>query len=110
MWILLLNHIRDKAEIVQPVARAETKEALERFLESERVPQYREKDEWSSSHIYGDRTWLKSYRKGGPLEYYNTPRGHDDHFCDIGTEKDAMVAAAERWREIVGSVPSIDGE
>lgn len=84
MWILLLNDMRSSnIETLLPRARAATKEALMRLLESERVDPYR------------DGQWGKSYRVGGPLEWCNPPFEFEieSHFLDV----DAWVAA-ERSR------------
>lgn len=75
VWILYLNDMRSaQVENVQPVARAESVEALMEFLARERVPSYLE------SHGYGH--WGKNYRKGGPLEWFNPPHDWDNaaHF------------------------------
>ena len=69
VWILFLNHMRDaKVEMLQPVARAISREALEAFVARERVEPYSEPCEWAA---HG--SWGKVFRKGGPLEWHNPP-------------------------------------
>lgn len=98
MWVLLLNDMRSsKIEILTPVARAETKEALLAFLEREKVEGYR------------DGPWGKSYRKDGPLEWCNPPWMHmeDSHFQDVGTEEKWAQKARLRFREQVTNLPLV---
>lgn len=62
-WVLLLNDMRSpKVEIQTAVVKAETREELEVFLQSERVEPYRTDDRWG-----------KCFRQGGPLEWFNLP-------------------------------------
>ena len=62
MWLLLLNDMRQAhVEDLLPAFRAETREALERLLKTERVEGYM------------DGKWGKAFRAGGPLEWYNAP-------------------------------------
>lgn len=84
MWILLLNDMRfPKIEMRQAVARAPTREDLVAWIEREKVEGYREPRD---QH----RHWGKSFRKGGLLEWYNSPYEFqfDDHFVDF----DVMLA------------------
>ena len=62
MWMLYLNDMRSSnIETLTAVARAEDKETLENLLISEKV------------ESYSDGRWGKSFRKGGPLEWFNKP-------------------------------------
>lgn len=70
IWVLYLNDMRfAHVEELVPVFRASTKEALVAFLEREKVPTYVE----DGFGTYGETKWHKSYRKGGPLEWFNQP-------------------------------------
>lgn len=93
MWILLLNDMRSAHfEHLEPVACAETREALEAFVARERVPGYQ------------DGRWAKSFRQGGPLEWYNQPRLEDSpgvvtlgdrplSYVDLGTREEFLQRA-----------------
>jgi hypothetical protein len=97
MWILYLNDMRSaKFEYLEPVVRAETKEALKAFLARNEVESYVD-EQWG-------KKWGKSYRKGGPLEWFNHPRGSDEdlHFVDGEARLDALRMQMLR-------VPWIDG-
>lgn len=92
MWVLCLNDMRaSQVEILHPVARAETREALEALIQREKVEGYK------------DGQWGKSYRQGGPLEWCNPPWDFESyrHFIDVGTREDAVRAAADRWEQQV---------
>ena len=66
MWILFLNDMRSfHVEDLRAVGWAETREALEAVLASEKVEPYR------------DGQWYKAFRAGGPLEWCNPPLGFD---------------------------------
>lgn len=74
MWVLMLNDMRaPKIEMLEPVARAESKEALQAFIDHEKVEPYR------------DGQWGKTYRQGGPLEWKNAPYlfDEDSHFINL---------------------------
>lgn len=61
-WVLMLNDMRSpKFEWLTAVCQADDAQELLDLLERERVPTYR------------DGRWAKSFRQGGPLEWYNTP-------------------------------------
>ena len=62
MFVLSLNDMRSsKIEHKEFIGWAETAEPLERLLAEEKVEEYE------------DGQWRKSFRKDGPLEWYNTP-------------------------------------
>ena len=72
MWLLRLNDMRSsKIENLQNVCVAESKEELESFLKSQEAEPY---NDTGSNSIHGNSyTYRKSYKKGGPLEWYNKP-------------------------------------
>lgn len=86
VFMLFLNDMRsDHSEDVKPVARANTPEELESFMERERVEQYQEPTGLSPTspemepslydYRVNSQTWTKSFRKVGPLEWFNPPLG-----------------------------------
>lgn len=78
-WVLCLNDMRSsRIEEMEVVACASTKDELVRFIESESVETYKDDNEnirdpepWSCHGT--NKSWHKSFRKGGPLEWYNRP-------------------------------------
>lgn len=83
MWILRLNRMTDpNIEMMTDVAIAETKERLEQFLKEESVPFYQDE--------VNDRTWGKSFRQNGPLEWFNPPTSYDHNFVKIKTKEEYM--------------------
>ena len=101
MWILQLNDMRSSnVETMQFVTRAETREELDRFIASESVEPYR------------DGTWAKSFRDGGPLEWFNLPMPFVSAFIDLGTEDEYSDMFAERAREnyrnIMAGIPLLN--
>lgn len=82
-WILYLNDMRSsKCEVLTKVCRADTREELVALLERESVEMYR------------DGGWVKTLRKGGPLEWFNAPYSFDDdrHFVEVDFAIDERVA------------------
>ena len=74
MFILQLNDMRSSnVENLTAVARAESKEDLEQFMKAEKI----------ESHTDGQ--WLKSFRQGGPLEWYNQPFSYDQTIINVGS-------------------------
>lgn len=85
MWVLLLNDMRSaNIEIREPVCCAVEKDELTDLLTREKVETYQDGNEHRREPTpggYGDlgdvhgsnRTWGKSFRKGGPLEWFNSP-------------------------------------
>ena len=72
MYILVLNDMRcPKFEDLGPVCRAETREELEAFLAQQTVTTYRD-PKVPGGDIDQVGWWGKSFKKGGPLEWYNT--------------------------------------
>jgi len=96
MWVLLLNDMRSpNIENLSIVGRAETREQIEQFLASEKVDGY------------NDGRWGKSYRAGGPLEWFNPPWDFESHkhFVNVGTIDDAIRNAAMTWERQIMSLP-----
>lgn len=85
MWILQLNDMRSpKSEMLTVVASAETKEALEAYVQKEVAEvSYREVD---SDY---DTTWAKVFKKEGPLEWFNEPAMSS--YTNIGTPEEAIA-------------------
>lgn len=99
MMILQLNPMTANYERLTAVARAETREALEAFLLSEKVEPYSDSD---GESMCGGRL-NKSFRKGGPLEYFNPP-DRNECFVEVGTAEDWAEQAREQYRHSVGSI------
>lgn len=70
LYALLMNNVRDRAESRTAVAVSYEPDRLIQWMESMKVPQYRDDhdvvDSYDNSHGY----W-KSFAKGSPLEWYN---------------------------------------
>lgn len=99
MWVLQLNDMRSpQVEIMTPICRSETKEALLNFLKQEGVEAYIDDDRWH-----------KQYRKGGPLEWFNPPTFDNESFIDVATEDDWAVRARERFRNQIMILPYQQG-
>ena len=91
MWVLQLNDMRTpKVEMLSSVARAETKEELESFLESQKVDSYE------------DEEYTKSFKKGGLLEWCNKPLSHH-----TGTFVDMDLWRKEWWEKNIMPIPEI---
>jgi hypothetical protein len=92
MFVLSLNDMRSpKFEQRQYVARATTMKELEAFLERERVDVYQDVVDEPD----GVKTYSKSFRRGGLLEWFNPPADYhgvkgNRHFIDL-TENVAQV-------------------
>lgn len=100
MWILRLNDMRSpKIEYMTEICRANTKEELVQFLESERVECY------TIDH------WVKEFRRGGPLEWYNPP-AFDNPFIHVGSRQAvidrAIATANQRYDELESSLPTLE--
>lgn len=93
-WVLALADLRQGTGRSVPVARAETKEQLIRFLELEECDAYTEQVRVLGSlpDVAGTVEVVKEYRKGGPLEWYAPPHTTmAPYFMEVGT-KDEYVA------------------
>jgi hypothetical protein len=88
----MLNDMRSaKSEHTEPVARGETIEELEAFLERERVEPYKKA---GPNHHRGSVDYSHCFREGGPLEWFNDPLIKERHFIDIGTREEFVAKAA----------------
>ena len=68
-WILMMNDMRmAHFEETKPVCQAATREEIDAFVESEKVAVYHDP---KLGHAGFPGTWAKSFRKGGPLEWFN---------------------------------------
>lgn len=100
MWVLALNDMRSpKGETLDHIVKAETKEALVAFLESEKV------------EIYYDGPWAKSYRAGGLLEWKNPSVNKNQGIYNIGTRNEwmqkAAIEAGELFDKDIAPLPTI---
>ena len=68
LFVLFLNDMRSAhIEDLRVVAWAEDREKLEAFIETETVKSYQ------------DGRWRKTFRQGGPLEWFNRPEPPNPH-------------------------------
>lgn len=121
MFILFLNDVRSpKVGDMTAVCRSETKQALKDLIARETAAPYRDRvaPPGTPSYVY-----VKSFRKGGPLEWYNPPsdnpdyeRGHFKHMQPleevIRTQVEAVaksIAAqlTEQYEALVTSKPDV---
>lgn len=88
MWVLYLNDMRSShIETLTPAVRAESRQQLLDLLERERVESYRS----------DDGRWAKSFRQGGPLEWFNPP---------YPRELERQIVDADRqFRDFIRSIP-----
>jgi hypothetical protein len=112
VWVLFLNDMRSAhSEDLQPVARAATREELEAFVERERAlsvyteptglpPTSPETELSDYEYRVNSQRWHKTFRAGGPLEWFNPPSLHENHFrrlariVDYSDEIDAIPVAS----------------
>ncbi len=66
---LILNNMRGNTEDRALVAWSQDEEALRRFEAQERVPAYH--DPGICAFSGGEKTFVKVYKKDGPLEWFN---------------------------------------
>ncbi len=109
IWALALNPIRGQAEERTPVARADTREALERFLEREKVEPY---DNIGDNINFPGQpyTYRKVFRKDGPLEWFNWPMQSEpvgNHFQEVPSEEFWMNTAQQEWENKIGRLPHV---
>jgi len=109
MWVLLMNDMRmAHFEDVVPAACAETKEELEQFVKDETVELYKTDNQGrvpptppdvkagvdvrtGELHIEGhmgdvhmsNAKWCKTFRHGGPLEWFNKTHDLDGHILQF---------------------------
>ena len=84
-----------QVETMDAIARAETKEELEQFMENEKVDSYK------------DGQWVKAFRRGGPLEWYNPPWRCDRTIIDVGGADEWVARARRSFEEQVMIVPLV---
>jgi len=89
--------MRGRAEESCVVARAEERNELVAFVEREMVEPYR------------DGHWYKSFRKDGPLEWFNPPDENPwfDCYCDVGTLSDWLGDTQDRWNNMLMDIPAV---
>ena len=105
MFVLFLNDMRCHTEHNAPVARAETEEELHTFLESQMVEPYVDED--SSAFHSGGHQYHKCFRKGGPLEWFNSfEASYSGGIKDIGTLEDRLEQTRLWWEDEVMSIPA----
>lgn len=113
MFVLQLNRMTGNSDHYERVARASTREELEAFLSAERVTPYADPGE----NLFDGRptTWRKSFRKGGPLEWFNDVTDLSMHGVEPIYEcldREQYVAeqasiAGEQWDAVIGAIPII---
>lgn len=106
MWLLILNDMRapKSEEGDRAWARAHTQEALEAFVNAEKVESYQEVD--------GTKTWVKYFRKGGPLEWANNSTTNDSPMFAYVPPKaefmqEASVVAGKQWDNEIAPLPLV---
>lgn len=110
MWILFMNDMRfAHSEDLTPVLRAETKEELLKFVESQKVAAY----QGQGPNAYQDGyTYTKCFKQGGPLEWYNEIMDEAEQLREFTLEKwkeSALRQAEMAWQNSVLSIPTIPG-
>lgn len=99
MWLLNLNHMRGRCEILQTVAWAETKEELIDFIIREKAL-----EPWftTTSHMgMDDYKFIHYFKKGSVLEWYNLPHEFDDRtFYNYGTQEEAIERTIDMYENI----------
>ncbi|KKL91237.1 hypothetical protein LCGC14_1896700 [marine sediment metagenome] len=109
IWALALNPMRGQVEERVPIARANTKEALQRFLEQEKVEEYDDVGD-NSCHPGQPHTYTKVFRKGGPLEWFNWPiiaEPIGNHFQKVPSEAFYISHAKTEWGQRIGILPDV---
>ena len=95
MFMLQMNDMRaSSVENLTGVARAETGEELQRLLDTEGVASY------------PDGPWNKSYRKGGPLEWYNPPFSLAAGIVNVGSADKWAANARTKFEEQIMVLPT----
>lgn len=99
MFVLQLNPMMGHYEQLTAVAAAESAEALQAFVESEKVEPYSDDD---GANMCSGKL-RKSFRKGGPLEFLNPP-DRPECIVDVGTAEDWAERARKDFEEQVGAL------
>ena len=58
-------------------------------------------------HYFEDKKWNKSFKKNGPLEWFNPISSIDNNFVNAGTEEDWLEEARIQYLEKVLILPLI---
>ena len=94
MFVLQLNDMRSaKVEILTPVFRAETEQALVEFIKSQ------------GTKPYQDGKWQKVFKKDDVLEWFNPPRGEE--IVSVGTKQSWMTNAGIEYENRILSIPLV---
>ena len=89
-FVLFLNDMRHaKIEHQAPIARSSTIEVIHLLIATERVAVYEDQD--------GDRRWIKCFRKGGPLEWYNDPDHGGGCIREVPSLFNRVQAVVQLW-------------
>jgi len=88
IFILVLNPMQGNTENRCIVAWSHSKEALEAFCAAETVEPYRD-DGPDAFERGASKSYYKTYRKGGPLEWFNR---HDDPiYCGENHDQGGII-------------------
>lgn len=71
LFKLVLNPMQANTETAEIAAWSDDEEKLMKFYKEELVEPYREEGSPSFIAHGSSHEWVKSFRKGGPLEWYN---------------------------------------
>jgi len=86
MWVLLLNDMRhSKFEDLSPVCRGDSLIDLLALIRVEKVETYKEPKGGDGSF------WGKSFRKDGPLEWFNAPMASQLHKHLVEVDPDTII-------------------
>mgnify|MGYP003331262818 CR=1 FL=1 len=96
MYILKLNDMRSAhVEEMSNVCIAETKEQLVNYLNTEFVDHYI------------DSGYRKTFKKNGPLEWYNPPISDSESFVQIIGEEEFIQRKLQEYRDFISNIPRI---
>lgn len=99
MFVLRLNDMRaSQIEILSDVCISDNKKDLTEFIKKEKTKPYQEEN--------GDRVWSKSFKKEGPLEWYNLPID-DSCYLEIATEDAFVEAKRKEYQNFINSIPKL---
>lgn len=110
MWILLLNDMRSgKIEQLSPIVKADSKEKLKAFIESQKVAHYKTPTQRFVDGPKGigseivNYDYQKGFAQGGPLEWYNGPSAFNEnlHFVDLSSYDEETKLKLEELYQFV---------
>lgn len=115
MFVLYLNPMTDRCEVLRPVARATTREALAALVERERDPHESQGPGGYCHETESAYKWHHSFRAGGPLEWFNEPFGDllteaepgQPGIFAIMSEEEVVDRARQNYREQIGALPEV---